>query len=340
MIWILIAILSCTVATAVTMPFTRKLLGEQHPRNADALIYQDQLHEVDRDFVIGTINSHEAQLAKAEIQRRLTQANSNLVPTTTFSNPARKVLLSLIAATLLIGSLGLYGLKGSPNYAPSAGDVDLAAMLVKLQDHLKTDPKNIEGWRMLGWTYYNTGQFAKSAEAYAKTVQLDPTNLDYKSSYVESLIQAAQGTITPEAQQQIAAILAKQPTHARARYYDASAHEQSGDNAGALQRWTSLLQDSPPDAPYRADVAAHIEALTHPNQDQAAMIENMVAQLAAKLEANPQDAAGWIKLMRSYQVLRKPDDARAALQKAKTIFAENAAKLSEIVTAATELGIK
>lgn len=44
-------------------------------------------------------------------------------------------------------------------------------------------------------------------------------------------------------------------------------------------------------------------------QDRQAMIEGMVGKLAARLQQNPEDAAGWIQLGRSYMVLNQPDKA-------------------------------
>jgi cytochrome c-type biogenesis protein CcmH len=50
--------------------------------------------------------------------------------------------------------------------------------------------------------------------------------------------------------------------------------------------------------------------------EQAEMIRGMVDKLAAKLEANPDDADGWRKLARAYQVLGQPDKAKGALDRA------------------------
>jgi cytochrome c-type biogenesis protein CcmH len=50
--------------------------------------------------------------------------------------------------------------------------------------------------------------------------------------------------------------------------------------------------------------------------EQAEMIRGMVDKLAAKLEANPDDADGWRKLARAYQVLGQPDKAKTALDRA------------------------
>ena len=51
-------------------------------------------------------------------------------------------------------------------------------------------------------------------------------------------------------------------------------------------------------------------------EEQNEMIHAMVDKLAAKLEANPNDAEGWRKLARAYQVLGENDKAKTALDRA------------------------
>lgn len=53
--------------------------------------------------------------------------------------------------------------------------------------------------------------------------------------------------------------------------------------------------------------------------DMSAKIQAMVASLADKLKKNPDDAAGWAMLGRSYIVLERFDDARTALEKAASL---------------------
>src|SRR3546814_10841543 len=46
------------------------------------------------------------------------------------------------------------------------------------------------------------------------------------------------------------------------------------------------------------------------------MIEGMVRGLAARLEKNPEDFAGWMRLGRAYLVLERPTEARDAFARA------------------------
>ncbi|WP_237154988.1 c-type cytochrome biogenesis protein CcmI [Oryzibacter oryziterrae] len=74
-------------------------------------------------------------------------------------------------------------------------------------------------------------------------------------------------------------------------------------------------------------------------QDRGSMIAGMVQQLADRLAANPKDPDGWVKLMRSYMVLNRIDDAKAAYQKARDALKDDAATLQTLDAAAKELGV-
>ena len=74
-------------------------------------------------------------------------------------------------------------------------------------------------------------------------------------------------------------------------------------------------------------------------QDQMAMILGMVRKQAEELKANPKDMEGWIRLMRSLQVLNEPDKARAALSFALKAFDGDATAVEKLKAAASELNI-
>jgi cytochrome c-type biogenesis protein CcmH len=65
----------------------------------------------------------------------------------------------------------------------------------------------------------------------------------------------------------------------------------------------------------------------------------MVDRLEARLESNPRDHEGWIRLARSRLVLGDRQAARWALARAMEIFADAPAMRAEIETAARELDL-
>src|SRR5437868_11742610 len=69
-------------------------------------------------------------------------------------------------------------------------------------------------------------------------------------------------------------------------------------------------------APSAADVEA-VQAMS-PAERQA-MIRGMVDRLAARLDANPDDAEGWQRLARAYAVLGETEKAEAAAARAAAL---------------------
>jgi len=56
--------------------------------------------------------------------------------------------------------------------APSLPAVD--TMIARLANRLKNSPNDIEGWRMLGWSYLNTKNYDEAVASYERALKLDP----------------------------------------------------------------------------------------------------------------------------------------------------------------------
>ena len=74
---------------------------------------------------------------------------------------------------------------------------DVNTMIERLAARLETAPDDIKGWRMLGWSYFNTGRYEQAAAAYAKAVALDPNSSELKLSYEQAKAKASGGTVSP-----------------------------------------------------------------------------------------------------------------------------------------------
>lgn len=271
-------------------------------------------------------------------------------------------LLLIAAAMVAAVSVGVTTLRTNqkdtlPEQA-AAPSPDVAAMIPQIEAKLKGNPKDAEGWRMLGMSFSETGRFAESATAFKRAAELKPESAESWSNLGEALVLASQGKFPADAKAAFVTALARDPKDTRARYFMAVEKDIAGDHKGAIDGWIALLKDSAPDAPWQAevrgliasvatrekiDVRSQMTALpalstqTGPAADQqAATIRSMVDGLAKKLEANPRDVDGWIMLMRSHQALGQPAEAKAALISA---LAANPASAASLNAAATQLGV-
>jgi cytochrome c-type biogenesis protein CcmH len=169
----------------------------------------------------------------------------------------------------------------------------------------------------------------------------------------EARVFAANGSLTPAAREDFAAAVAQDAMEPRAQYYLGLADIEDGHSDKAIARWQKLIDKAPADAPWRASIEAELTALKNPaakapgpSADQAAaaanmtpedrqqMINGMVEGLAARLEEDPSDLGGWLRLIRAYGVLGRADDAAKAVASAQAAFADDAKALAEIAAAA------
>jgi cytochrome c-type biogenesis protein CcmH len=131
---------------------------------------------------------------------------------------------------------------------------DVGAMITELEAKLKTNPDDANGWKMLGWSFFETGRFAESARAYARATQLEPKNAEHFSSLGEALVLAGKGDVPADAKKAFETALQLDPGDPRSRYFLAVAKDIGGDHKGAIDDWLALLKDTPPGAPWEADV--------------------------------------------------------------------------------------
>ncbi len=306
-------------------------------------------------------------------------------------------LALILAGFLALGAVGTALYKNYATGAPETAKEDVAqaeqppsvdAVIAGLEKKLQDDPEDAESWRMLGWSYFETQKFAESATAMKRATTLNPKNPEYWSMLGEALVMASDGTQVPgDAAEAFRKAVALDKNDPRARYFLAVQKDIAGDHQGAINDWFALLEDTPADAPYAADikrvigqvaekenidVAARLakiapapptggistdgpakataaipgpsqaemkQAAALPPGQQEAMIANMVDGLDKKLQANPDDANGWIMLMRSRMQLGQTVKAQKALADGLAAFKNDGAEAKRIREAAMALGV-
>lgn len=241
------------------------------------------------------------------------------------------LLLAAVALFMLGVGGGIYWMVGRPALAVRAArgigndERDVRALIPELIKRVRQYPNDEKAWRYLSSAYMAAQDPADAAKALAKVIALagkgDPA-LD--SAYGESLTLANDGAVPPEAEAAFTAALAADPANGAARFYLGLARAQHHDNPGALKYWQSLLADIPPDSRLHQVLVDRIAQLSAQTGGMpAGGPRAMVAQLAARLKADPNDALGWVRLINAYTVLGEMDKAREALASARAAFKGN-----------------
>lgn len=158
---------------------------------------------------------------------------------------ARPLLGAGLGLALGLATLAIYLAIGTPRALDpqqSKAPQNLADAIVQLEAELQRDPRQIEGWRLLGSAYTAEGQSAKARDAYARAVALAPDNPDLLAEAAEARALATRDRRFDEpAVSMLQHALKQQPMHQRARWFLGIAHRQAERPAEAAQTWEPLL---------------------------------------------------------------------------------------------------
>ena len=257
--------------------------------------YRDRLAEVQRETAAGPIDSGQAETASTEIKRRLLAADRASTPTSAGLSLRQRNFAAVAVAGVVLGTVLVYALEDSSDLLstplqirsaepPGTSVVDqLAAatqgeegqsrsqsqanlgnvdeMIARLVERLNRNANDPDGWRMLGWSYFNTERFVQSAAAYAKAIELNPQNADFRSSRGEALVRAADGRVTDEARAAFEQALRLDGKDPRGRFFMGLAKEQVGDKLAALEDWVAILNDTDSNDAWVADLRQRVTEL-------------------------------------------------------------------------------
>ncbi len=148
-----------------------------------------------------------------------------------------------------------------PQPPPQSGLPSVEEMIERLAARLEKNPGDGEGWRTLGWSYFNIGRFSEASDAYAKAIELNPGNVELRTSRIEAMIRSSDGKVTTAAAKAIEDTLKIDPENARGRFFRGLAKAQSGDKAAALADWDDLLGKVKSDEPWLPELKSKIGEL-------------------------------------------------------------------------------
>jgi cytochrome c-type biogenesis protein CcmH len=343
--WTVAALLTLAASLAVLLPLSARRGAAEAAQNHDVEVYRDQLSELDRDAARGLIAPAEMAEAHAEIARRILKADKTAGATSAQPWVSSRAIAAMAVVAVPLVSWGAYGVLGSPDLPsqPLSARLEkgtdqstVAELVARAEAHLAANPDDGRGWDVLAPIYLRLGRNDEAVTAYRNAIRLAGSSASREAGLGEALSTGAGGVIVAEARAAFERALAIDPADLKARFYLAAALAQEGNAQAAVEAWSDLARGLPADSPWTSAIAGAVAQTRSaasqagqpgPNQEQVdrasamlpaerqAMIEGMVAGLDEKLRQNPQDLEGWTRLVRSYVVLGRADEARDALKR-------------------------
>ncbi|MCD9028516.1 tetratricopeptide repeat protein [Luteimonas sp. BDR2-5] len=157
---------------------------------------------------------------------------------------ASRVLLALaFAVPVLVAAL--YVLVGTPaalDPATRQAPESLADAVVQLERDLERDPRQPEGWLLLGRAYAGMQQPERALAAFERAAKLLPDEDGVQVEYAQARANADPSRRFDDiAVATLRGVVARNPAHQHARWYLGIAQRQAGDHAGAAETWAPLL---------------------------------------------------------------------------------------------------
>ncbi|MDZ4393825.1 c-type cytochrome biogenesis protein CcmI, partial [Cypionkella sp.] len=395
--WAALVALTIGVGAILLQAYRR---GDASSDNDAALkVYRDQLAEVDRDLARAVISPPEAERLRTEVSRRLLDADRarKSAPAAGRSGKLWPTALALILAA--VAALYTYDRIGAPGYgdlpltdrlaiadqvyrdrpsqaaaeaaapvqpSPVQPDPEFTALMEKLRAAVIARPDDAQGLALLAKNEAQLGNYiaARTAQQHLLDLMGDNASANDHAGLAQTMIFAAGGLVTPEAEKHLIRALELDPSNPLARYFSGLMFAEIGRPDRAFALWEPLLRESPPDAPWIAPIRGMLQdtadaagikyqlpAAKGPSAEDVAnagelsaadrqdMIKGMVDQLETRLTTEGGPVEEWAKLITSLGVINEKTRAKAAYDNAIEAFRSDDAALGQIEAAASTAGV-
>ncbi len=285
LLWVTIAVLTLAVTAIIVWPLFSKRLAQGAPDDElerRLAVFRDRRDEIAREHAARRLSDGEAEQAQADLLRQMAAelpaeaAAAPAQPIATASGAAHSrapLYVGLLVAVLVpLVALGVYHGVGSPELAlaqrgadPGAAGSTQAqfdALLVQVQDRLKTNPKDGEAWAVLAEAYKLVGNHGAAIEAFQHAVELMPPNSRLLADYAESAALKAGGDFSGRPTALLEQALQVDPEDQKAVALMGAARFRAGDLPQARRYLRQLLASLPPESEYAVQIGEVVSRIS------------------------------------------------------------------------------
>jgi cytochrome c-type biogenesis protein CcmH len=195
--WALCALLAAGALALVLRPLlARAGTAGVSRREANIVIYRDQMRELDADLAAGKLAPADHEKARAELEARLLEDVDAAAGGGARAPGGSRRSAVLVGMAVPLAALAVYFAVGSPGaldsrpVQPPVSAHEFEGMVAKLAARLREEPEDAEGWAMLGRSYAVLGRFPEAVDAYAEAARREPRDAQLLADVADELAMA------------------------------------------------------------------------------------------------------------------------------------------------------
>ncbi len=299
-------------------------------------LYAAFVSDVERREQRGEVDAELGQEERVEAARALLKAETQAAPSNVVRPKLAAGLVFVAAAVTFVIYILFVGhpLSADQPYRArlqswthaaqqNPDDVSPEVLAAVLRQGVVKNGKDPVFWLFLARKDMLAGHAYQAAKEFERAGRLAPESFTAWSELGEALTFISGGTVSRDAKAAFDKALAIDPADTRAHYYIGRMNLDAGRYDAARGDFTKALSGLAPDDVRRPVVAEQLKAVDVAQAAEAATrtrIAGMVTGLAAQLKSQPDNADGWARLLRSYDVLGDAPARRQAEADMKAHF--------------------
>lgn len=280
-----VAVALAALVAYVLIGALRRVPAQTMSAEADMAVYRDQLAEIARDLARGTIGAEEAERLRAEVGKRVIEADkARTSGSVAAGRTPTGAIAAVIVAVVVAGGAAVYWGLGAPGYP----DMALEPRLAALDDGIRNRPSQETELARLGSPrdaaldetlsselaavtdpealrerfrrHFEAGEMQAAARVQERllAVQGEAAQSNDHANLALALVAEAQGYVSPEAEAELVKALRLDMGNELARYMVGEMFLQGGRYDKAFQFWRPLAEDGNPAAPWTASIRERI----------------------------------------------------------------------------------
>ena len=303
--WILTAGLMGLALFFVALPLLQPEKATEAPEQDELnlTVFKQRLQELDADLAGGFLEQDQYVAARRDLERDLLRdVQGELAASERRSAYGGRWMAIVLAVAVATGAVLIYdeighreiieriegvalsGETQQPLVGPDGEELPPLEVLVqRLEERLAEDPDNVDGWLMIGRTYFTMRRPAQALDAVSKAYALAPERPDVMLAFAEATAANNNNSLEGEPAALIERVLEAEPDNASARWLSGMLYYQRGQYTAAATAWQRILDEMDPASEDAADMR---EMITEARTRAGAPATSTAAESASSAETS------------------------------------------------------